>query len=84
MHAQNILYGIGLGLFACSSAISAGVIVATVAPQWHRIIDLLGARAEPRLHAGSIPSHAAVLSRRSLQGRALAARRRRAAPMEAS
>ncbi|MFC3579503.1 hypothetical protein [Sphingomonas hylomeconis] len=84
MAAQHILYGISIGLFVCAAAISIGVITATVAPQWRRIAELLSGQAEPLPHAASIPVRAAVLSRRSLQGCALAARRRRPAPMEAS
>ena len=47
MAAQNILFGMGIGLFACTGAISIGVIAATVAPQWHRIVELLSGRADP-------------------------------------
>ena len=41
---MTVLNAITLFLFATAGTVSLGVIVATVLPQWRRIVELLGDR----------------------------------------
>jgi hypothetical protein len=46
MAAQQILYGMGIGLFACAAVIAIGVIAATVVPNCRRMVRLLAGDVE--------------------------------------
>lgn len=64
---HDVLLGIALAVFGSAGATAIGVIIATIAPQWHRICRLARGDVEPA-------STGPVLARRSLQDRALAPR----------
>lgn len=64
---HDVLLGIALAVFGSAGATAIGVIIATIAPQWHRICRLARGHVEPA-------NTGRVLVRRSLQDRALAPR----------
>jgi hypothetical protein len=50
MAAQQILYGMGIGLFACAGIIALGVIAAMIVPNRRRTARLLAGDVEAPPH----------------------------------
>ena len=48
---HDILLGIALAVFGSAGATAIGVIIATIAPQWHRIRRLALSNVEPSASA---------------------------------
>lgn len=67
---HDVLLGLALAVFGSAGATAIGVIIATIAPQWHRICRLAMGNFE--MSAANVPMCAPVLLRRSLQDRRLA------------
>jgi len=44
---HDVLLGIALAVFGSAGATAIGVIIATIAPQWHRIRRLVLGNVEP-------------------------------------